>query len=188
MACACKEQVLGKNCSLIQLNFFYIASQPERSTDITKLSELEEQSLVLQVYIMQRRPQPCQPKQISFEQRRQCVLSLLQEKSGVSQATPPLCYIWDPVLQQMWCLQAAIICMRLLCEVCCLQTSCPLKRHAHTNPEDGSCVVGDKSRAGGVDEPIRELVAFVNTLPNVYTTSSCSGKCLPLPSPERHIM
>ena len=35
---------------------------------------------------------------------------------------------------------------------------------------------GDKSRAGGVDEPIRELVAFVNILPDVYTTSSCSGK------------
>lgn len=34
---------------------------------------------------------------------------------------------------------------------------------------------GDKSRAGGVDEPIRDLVALVNTLPDVYTTSSCSG-------------
>ena len=34
---------------------------------------------------------------------------------------------------------------------------------------------GDKSRAGGVDEPIRDLVALVNTSPDVYTTSSCSG-------------
>ena len=33
----------------------------------------------------------------------------------------------------------------------------------------------DKSRAGGVDEPIQDLVALVNRLPDVYTTSSCSG-------------
>ncbi|KAK9916814.1 hypothetical protein WJX75_007384 [Coccomyxa subellipsoidea] len=35
---------------------------------------------------------------------------------------------------------------------------------------------GDKSRAGGVDAPIADLVALLNAWPNIFTTSSCSGR------------
>ena len=33
----------------------------------------------------------------------------------------------------------------------------------------------DKSPKGGLDAPIRELVEFINRLPNYVSTSSCSG-------------
>ncbi|RMF07001.1 hypothetical protein D6764_00925 [Candidatus Woesearchaeota archaeon] len=36
----------------------------------------------------------------------------------------------------------------------------------------------DKSRAGSIDEPIRELINFINSLDDYYTTSSCSGRIL----------
>lgn len=35
---------------------------------------------------------------------------------------------------------------------------------------------GDKSRAGGVDAPIADLVASLNSWPRIFTTSSCSGE------------
>ena len=34
----------------------------------------------------------------------------------------------------------------------------------------------DLSRKGSVDEPITELVGFINSLKDFYTTSSCSGR------------
>ena len=34
----------------------------------------------------------------------------------------------------------------------------------------------DLSRKGSVDEPIVELVIFINQLDNYFTTSSCSGR------------
>lgn len=34
----------------------------------------------------------------------------------------------------------------------------------------------DLSRKGSVDEPIAELVSYVNSLDDFYTTSSCSGR------------
>lgn len=36
----------------------------------------------------------------------------------------------------------------------------------------------DLSRKGSVDEPIRELVSLINSLPQYFTTSSCSGRIL----------
>ena len=36
----------------------------------------------------------------------------------------------------------------------------------------------DLSRKGSVDEPIQDLVAFINSLPQYFTTSSCSGRIL----------
>jgi tRNA wybutosine-synthesizing protein 3 len=34
----------------------------------------------------------------------------------------------------------------------------------------------DKSRKGSIDAPIADLVDMINKLPDVYTTSSCSGR------------
>lgn len=34
----------------------------------------------------------------------------------------------------------------------------------------------DKSRKGSIDAPIADLVDLINKLPDVYTTSSCSGR------------
>ena len=34
----------------------------------------------------------------------------------------------------------------------------------------------DLSRKGSVDEPIRELIEFLNAQEPLYTTSSCSGR------------
>ena len=34
----------------------------------------------------------------------------------------------------------------------------------------------DLSRKGSVDEPIAELVSYINALEDFYTTSSCSGR------------
>ena len=34
----------------------------------------------------------------------------------------------------------------------------------------------DLSRKGSVDEPIRELVEYINSQDSFYTTSSCSGR------------
>ena len=34
----------------------------------------------------------------------------------------------------------------------------------------------DLSRKGSVDEPIAELVSYINSLSDFYTTSSCSGR------------
>lgn len=34
----------------------------------------------------------------------------------------------------------------------------------------------DLSRKGSVDEPIRELIHFINSQDSYYTTSSCSGR------------
>lgn len=36
----------------------------------------------------------------------------------------------------------------------------------------------DLSRKGSVDQPIVELVDYINSLDNYYTTSSCSGRIL----------
>lgn len=36
----------------------------------------------------------------------------------------------------------------------------------------------DLSRKGSVDEPIENLVAFINSLDQYFTTSSCSGRIL----------
>jgi tRNA wybutosine-synthesizing protein 3 len=36
----------------------------------------------------------------------------------------------------------------------------------------------DYSKKGSIDEPIKPLVEFINSLPNYYTTSSCSGRIL----------
>lgn len=37
----------------------------------------------------------------------------------------------------------------------------------------------DLSRKGSIDEPIGELVEFINNCDNFFTTSSCSGRiCL----------
>ena len=38
----------------------------------------------------------------------------------------------------------------------------------------------DLSRKGSVDEPIAELVSYVNSLSDFYTTSSCSGRLVVL--------
>jgi len=38
----------------------------------------------------------------------------------------------------------------------------------------------DKSRKGSIDEKIKALVSYINTLPDYYTTSSCSGRILVL--------
>lgn len=38
----------------------------------------------------------------------------------------------------------------------------------------------DLSRKGSVDEPIKDLVALINSLPQYFTTSSCSGRILVL--------
>lgn len=38
----------------------------------------------------------------------------------------------------------------------------------------------DLSRKGSVDEPIVELVDFINSLDNYFTTSSCSGRIVVL--------
>lgn len=38
----------------------------------------------------------------------------------------------------------------------------------------------DLSRKGSVDEPIAELVSYVNSLKEFYTTSSCSGRLVVL--------
>jgi tRNA(Phe) wybutosine-synthesizing methylase Tyw3 len=46
------------------------------------------------------------------------------------------------------------------------------------NLYDESCLfyyAGDKSRAGGVDPRVQELVALMNQHPDIHTTSSCSG-------------
>ena len=34
----------------------------------------------------------------------------------------------------------------------------------------------DLSRKGSVDEPVAELVGYINSLDQFYTTSSCSGR------------
>ena len=36
----------------------------------------------------------------------------------------------------------------------------------------------DRSRAGGVDKPVRHLVDLINEQENLYTTSSCSGRII----------
>lgn len=36
----------------------------------------------------------------------------------------------------------------------------------------------DKSRAGGIDRPIQELVSKINNSDNMFTTSSCSGRII----------
>jgi tRNA wybutosine-synthesizing protein 3 len=36
----------------------------------------------------------------------------------------------------------------------------------------------DLSRKGSVDEPISELVSYINSLSDFYTTSSCSGRLI----------
>lgn len=36
----------------------------------------------------------------------------------------------------------------------------------------------DKSRKGEIDEEIKDIIDFINSLPNYYTTSSCSGRIL----------
>lgn len=36
----------------------------------------------------------------------------------------------------------------------------------------------DNSRAGKIDGEIRELVSYINSLPDFYTTSSCSGRIM----------
>lgn len=36
----------------------------------------------------------------------------------------------------------------------------------------------DKSTKGGVDDEIKEIVDYINSLDNYYTTSSCSGKLM----------
>ena len=38
----------------------------------------------------------------------------------------------------------------------------------------------DLSRKGGVDEPVAELVSYINSLKDFYTTSSCSGRLVVL--------
>jgi tRNA(Phe) wybutosine-synthesizing methylase Tyw3 len=38
----------------------------------------------------------------------------------------------------------------------------------------------DLSRKGSVDEPIKELVDFINSLERYFTTSSCSGRIVVL--------
>ena len=38
----------------------------------------------------------------------------------------------------------------------------------------------DLSRKGSVDEPIRELVDFINSSDSYFTTSSCSGRIVVL--------
>ena len=38
----------------------------------------------------------------------------------------------------------------------------------------------DLSRKGSVDEPITELVSYINSLRDFYTTSSCSGRLVVL--------
>ena len=38
----------------------------------------------------------------------------------------------------------------------------------------------DLSRKGSVDEPIAELISYVNSLSDFYTTSSCSGRLVVL--------
>merc|ERR1711953_202510 len=36
----------------------------------------------------------------------------------------------------------------------------------------------DRSRAGGVDKPIQKMVSAINQHPNMFTTSSCSGRTI----------
>jgi len=42
----------------------------------------------------------------------------------------------------------------------------------------------DKSRKGSVDNKIKKLVNKINSLPDFYTTSSCSGRILILALPK----
>lgn len=43
---------------------------------------------------------------------------------------------------------------------------------------------GDRSRAGGVDAPIRDLIELLNRHPHLYTTSSCSGRITVFAAPD----
>ncbi|MBT7902989.1 hypothetical protein HN587_03925 [Candidatus Woesearchaeota archaeon] len=42
----------------------------------------------------------------------------------------------------------------------------------------------DKSRKGSVDDRVKELVEYINSLDDYYTTSSCSGRIILLKVPE----
>ncbi len=48
--------------------------------------------------------------------------------------------------------------------------------HAHALLTRMLWAAGDRSRAGGVDAPIRDLVATLNRHADLFTTSSCSGR------------
>ena len=50
-------------------------------------------------------------------------------------------------------------------------------RHDVFNSQKQQCLSGaDLSRKGSVDEPIQEIVSFINGLSEYFTTSSCSGR------------
>ena len=42
----------------------------------------------------------------------------------------------------------------------------------------------DKSKKGSIDNKIKKLVDYINSLPNYYTTSSCSGRILLIIRPK----
>jgi tRNA wybutosine-synthesizing protein 3 len=42
----------------------------------------------------------------------------------------------------------------------------------------------DKSKIGGIDRGIKKLVELINSLPDYYTTSSCSGRILLIEKPD----
>ena len=47
----------------------------------------------------------------------------------------------------------------------------------------------DLSRKGSVDEPIKDLVEFINSLDSYFTTSSCSGRIIVFAdSPEAEVI
>jgi tRNA wybutosine-synthesizing protein 3 len=49
-----------------------------------------------------------------------------------------------------------------------------------SNQKQAAFAGQDLSRKGSVDEPIKELVDFINSLESYFTTSSCSGRIVVL--------
>jgi tRNA(Phe) wybutosine-synthesizing methylase Tyw3 len=49
-----------------------------------------------------------------------------------------------------------------------------------SNQKQAAFAGQDLSRKGSVDEPIKELVDFINSLASYFTTSSCSGRIVVL--------
>lgn len=51
-----------------------------------------------------------------------------------------------------------------------------LSRQAFINKKNQIIISADLSRKGSIDEPIQDLITYINNLDDFVTTSSCSGR------------
>lgn len=81
---------------------------------------------------------------------------------------------------QMYLLSKGLILFRYYLEKVCKVSHPKMSKTelAFANQKKSAFSGQDLSRKGSVDEPIQDLVAFINSLPQYFTTSSCSGRIL----------